>query len=157
MVGVPPATGVFIAMHSLTIPALWFALAMGALLDLTGPTASDHGGTVVSLGPMALAYLAAAYTIVQVRGAVVRRNPISLVALTILASLVASVVAVPLLCFRSLYADPTGFSLAGELMRRLTASVYTGVPALILAWPLTHWVRIFGFQDLTARRYARRA
>lgn len=148
---------VFVAMHATPLTAMWFALAMGAVMDLLGPVGSSRGAvTFVSLGPMATAYLAAIYVTLQIRTSVVRRNPLSLVALTVVAGVLVSVVAVSIVSFRSLYTEPAGFSLVGELARRVAGAVYTGAPALLMAVPLTRLSRVFGFQDPGARRFARR-
>jgi hypothetical protein len=148
---------VFIAMHAAPLHALWYALAMGAAMDLLGPIGSSRGpGTLVGLGTMATAYLAAIAVVLQVRTSVVRRNPLSLGALTIVAGVIAAIVSVSIVSFRSLYSEPAGYSLAGELLRRTLGTFYTAIPATLLAFPLNRWLRYFGFQDPGARRFARR-
>lgn len=149
---------VFIAMHAPPLTAMWYALAMGACVDLLGPVATTRGpGTLISLGPVATAYLAAIYVTLQIRTTVVRRNPLSLVALTIVAGALVSIVAVSIISVRSLYTEPAGFSLTGELIRRLAGTLYTGATALVLAIPLTRFSRVFGFADQSNRRFSKRA
>ncbi|MBX3357128.1 MAG: hypothetical protein KF745_01740 [Phycisphaeraceae bacterium] len=148
---------VFVAMHAALHHALWFALIIGATLDLLGPIGSgaDALSTVVHLGPNALGYMAGAFAVYQVRNTVIRRNPRSVVALTIIAGVVAAIISVSLTAFRSLY-EGGGGGMFAELVSRCGTAVYTGLPALLLAFPMIRWVRIFGFPDANQRRFSRR-
>jgi hypothetical protein len=148
----------FVALHAPAVPALWFALIMGALLDLTGPLPTTDGRpAVVTLGPMALGYLAAAYVALTSRGLLVRRNPLTLIVLSIVVALVAHLVATTLLTFRSFYDPVLMWSPAEQLGRRVMSALYTGATGAVMTVILTPLTHLFGFQDQhTTRRIQRR-
>ena len=149
----------FVALHGPSMPVLWFALAMGAILDLTDPDVSAGGRFEITiLGPMALGCLAAAYTTLTIRGLLVRRNPITLIVLAVLVSLIANLLAVFMLSFRSLYDDALVWQPTPELIRRVISSLYTAATAAALAFILMPLSGLFGFhQESHGRRMARRS
>ncbi len=148
----------FIALHAPAMPALWVAVALGAVLDLTNPMLSADGRQEVTvLGPMALGCLAAAYMALTIRGVLVRRNPLTLIVLAGLFALVANLVAVALLSVRSMYDGALVFQPVQELLRRSASAGYTGLATIVLAAVLMPLSGLFGFQQEThGRRMARR-
>lgn len=149
----------FVALHAPHLPTLWFALILGAVIDLTGPLPASEGRpAVVTLGPMALGYLAGAYVALTSRGLLVRRNPLTLIVLSVLVALVAHLVATTLLTFRSFYDPILLWSPAEQLGRRTLSALYTAATGAALTIILTPLTGLFGFQDQhTTRRIQRRA
>jgi hypothetical protein len=153
---------VFVALLASAPAALWTALLIGLAVDLSTLRAAALGDPIVIVGPHALGYLLAAYTILTIRPIVMRKNPVTLVVLSIVGEILASIVVVAILglrqiIFRGSWADGLGLSLTSDLWHRIIGSCYTAAAAILLAalfFPLFSW---FGFQDQSARRpFARR-
>jgi rod shape-determining protein MreD len=147
---------VFIALFAGHRAAIWSALALGLAIDLTTLRGTD---AMVIAGPHALGYAAAAYFVLTSRPLVMRRNPFTLMLMSILAEGLSSVVVVFVFAVRrgiwwNSWADVPRHALLSELGDRLLGSLYTGLPALALSlvfFPLLPW---FGFQDSAGRRPA---
>jgi rod shape-determining protein MreD len=145
---------VFIALLASSTAALWTAWIVGMAVDVTTLRGS---GAIVVAGPHALGYLAAAYLILTIRPLVMRKNPITLVLLSIAGEGMAAVVIVFLFAVRrtlwhGTWADDIQSSLMSDLWQRIIGACYTGAAAAVLAavlFPLTTW---FGFQDQSLRR-----
>lgn len=142
----------FIALAGPTVPVLWVALAMGAVVDLY---TDREAGNLVVLGPYALGYMAGAYLVLVMRGLMFRRSPLSMIFLSILATAIAELVVVFFFTVRALYPGPTTWSAGTELLSRMFGAGYTALSAGVLSlilFPLTH---MFGFQDIHSRRFVR--
>lgn len=153
---------VFVAMFAQAGPTLWFALAAGAAMDLTGRLPRSGGlDTVVVLGPQALGFMLAAYLVLQLRGLVIRGNPFSLAILSFLAGCVAAILAVAVLTLRHQLGAWMGWpgdiewSARAELFARLGSSVYTGLISLVLALVFRRLMGLMGLADPHLRRYGR--
>lgn len=147
----------FIALHAPPLPALWFALVMGALIDLTGPIPTTDGRpAVTTLGPMALGYLAAAYVALTSRGLLVRRNPLTLIVLSVIIAAVAHLIATTLLTFRSFYDPVLMWSPAEQLGRRMMSALYTAGTSAVMTAILTPLTGLFGFHDQHSNRRIQR-
>lgn len=147
---------VFVALLASSNAAMWTALLVGAAVDITTLRATT-GVPIVIVGPHALGYAAAAYMILTLRPMVMRRNVVTMVALSVIGSWLAAVVIVSVLAirrtlFHGSWADGLPGSLLPDLWQRLLDGCYTGAAALVLAailLPLAPW---FGFQDPSIRR-----
>jgi cell shape-determining protein MreD len=145
---------VFIALLGSSVAAMWTALLIGLVVDLT---TLRGAGAIVIAGPHALGYVAAAYMIITLRPIVMRKNPITLVALSIVGEALAALVVVSVFALRRMlfhgsWADGLPGALTTDLVQRLLGAAYTGVAAIALAailFPLIPW---FGFQDPSVRR-----
>jgi hypothetical protein len=135
---------VFIALSAPAKHALWAALLIGLLIDLTWLIPRTDGGEAIVIGPHALGALLAAQLVLSVRGMVIRRHFLTLIILSIVAASVMAVVVVAFMTVRDLYGDPIDFSPTGELVSRLLSAVTTGGSAL--AWALVLRPIEAGFQ-----------
>ncbi|USO00144.1 MAG: hypothetical protein H6810_05640 [Phycisphaeraceae bacterium] len=145
---------VYVALSAPPKQALWSALLLGALLDLTGEIARTDMTAAWILGPSAIGLLIAAQFVITVRGMVIRRHPLTLVVLSIVAAGVAQTVVVAFLTVRHLYGDPIAFAPTGELVTRLGSALYTGATAFVWAIVLRPVDPLFRFQhDRIGRRY----
>lgn len=145
---------VFVAMSAPVVPTLWVALLMGLAVDLRSPR---DGGTLLVVGPYALGYMAGAYLVVTMRGIMFRRNPLSVMFLSLLSSLLAELIVVAFFSIRGMYSIDTDFSAGRELLHRLLSSLYTALTtAWVMALVLLPMTSLFGFQDPHARRFAGR-
>ncbi|MEM1329236.1 MAG: hypothetical protein AAGG07_01615 [Planctomycetota bacterium] len=142
---------VFIAASAPPRTALWSCLALGIAVDLLGPAA---GSSQVVLGPNALGYLLAAQLVLALRGVMVRRNPLSLAFLSVMAAATTGVVVVACYAARGLLIDPIGFAPAPELGTRLLAALYTAATGLFMALVLLPLAPTIGFG--TERRFGSR-
>jgi len=140
---------VFVALFGSPPAALWNGLLIGLAVDLT--TFRGEAATAIA-GPYALAYAAAAYFVLSTRSMVVRRSPITLPVMSILASLVAALVVTVIFAIRrtlwgGAWADGFGGALGSDLWRGIVGSLYTGATGLFLAAILLPLQRFYGFQD----------
>lgn len=148
---------VFIALHADTRPTLWAAIVLGLLVDLLQPVALVDGGSVVIPGPHALGFFLAAYMTLSLRGMVVRRNPLTVLILSILGSVAVAMVVIAFMTLRSLFDPSLAWRGATELMPALLSALYTGLAALLMSVPLFALTPFFGFPNLHAPRFSRRA
>lgn len=135
---------VFVALSAPARHALWAAMLIGLLIDLTWLVPRTDGGEAIVIGPHALGALLATQLVLSVRGMVIRRHFLTLAFLSIVSASVMAVVVVAFLTVRDLYGDPVDFSPTGELVSRLLGAVYTGGSAL--AWALVARFIEPGFQ-----------
>ncbi len=147
---------VFVALHTEPRPALWAGLVLGLLVDLVHPLALVDGGGVTIPGPHALGFMLAARLTLSIRGVVIRRNPVTLVILSVLAAAVAETVVVACMTLRSAFDGAVVWGGFGELFPGLLSALYTGLAALVLSFPLFALTPFFGFPPLHAPRFARR-
>lgn len=139
---------VFVALFAPPLPALWTALLLGLTIDLASP----RGTGVIIAGPHALGFTLAAYLVITVRPIMMRRNPLTLMVLSIIASALAQLVVVAIFSFRGIYPDPFAWFPMRELIERLLSSLYTGATGLLLAFVLFPTMPMFGFNDAHLRR-----
>ena len=141
---------VFIALFASPTAALWTGLFAGLAIDLSTPRGD---AALIIAGPHALAYLAAAAFVLRTRPLVMRRNPLTLAVLSILAGTIAALIINLLFAVRRvLWGDHFADPLLGDLWQRLIGAAYTGGAALILWAILTPLARFFAFQEQGARR-----
>lgn len=146
---------VFVALHAPRKHALWCAIVLGVSMDLLTPINHDNGGPVTLIGPYALGYLLAAQFIFSVRGMVIRRNPLTIAFLSMIASLIAEILVVALITLRSIVGDSIAWDAGDALIDHSLSSVYTGVAALFLSFIFFALTPAFGFHTVIATRFAR--
>ncbi|MEM9066724.1 MAG: hypothetical protein AAGB51_14690 [Planctomycetota bacterium] len=134
---------VFVALGAPPVHALWACLIAGLCLDLTGRAG---GSDAVVPGPHALGMLLAGQLVLATRSIVIRRNPLTLAALSAAAALLTGLVVVFLYGIRSLLFGSVDASGWDQLVARSGAALYTGVTGLLLALVLVPSVGLFGFQ-----------
>ena len=147
---------VFVALHADPRPVRWSALSLGLLVDLVRPVVLVDGGAAAIPGPHALGFLLAAQMTLSLRGMVVRRNPLTLVILSIVGATVAAVVVVAIMTLRSFFDASVVWAGGRALLPGLLSAFYTGLAALVLSFPLFAMTPFFGFPNLQAPRFARR-
>jgi uncharacterized membrane protein YczE len=146
---------VFIALFAPPLAALWTALLIGLAVDLS--TVWSNGvSELVVVGPCALGYVAGAYFVLTVRALLYRRNPITMMAMSVLAAALAGLVFVAIHSIRTIYTDAYVFHGLSELGERLLAAIYTGAAGLVLAFVLFPMMPLFGFHDPRERRFGAR-
>lgn len=147
---------VFVALHSEPKPALWSALILGLLVDLLQPIAMLDGGAAVVPGPHALGFLLAAQMTLALRGMVIRRNPLTLVFLSVLGAIVASITVSTVMGVRTIGDDALAWRGARELVPAFWSALYTALSALVMSFALFATTPLFGFPHAYAPRFARR-
>ncbi|MEO0483458.1 MAG: hypothetical protein AAF138_07510 [Planctomycetota bacterium] len=145
---------VFVALWAPATHALWACLALGVLADLTWHLPRTDGGIATILGPYAIGYTLLGALVINMRGMMIRRNPITMAFLCVLGSLVAQIAVVALFTVRRVYGDPIAWDAGDELLTRALASVYTGGVGLIVSLALFAGAPLFQFQQAGGRRPA---
>ena len=146
---------VFVALYAPRKHALWCAVVLGIFMDLLTPINHDNGGPVTLIGPYALGYLLAAQFIFSVRSMVVRRNPLTIAFLSILASLIANILVVAIITLRATAGDNIEWHARDALMDHTFSSLYTGAGAVFLSFIFFALTPAFGFHTAIATRFAR--
>lgn len=146
---------VFVAMNAPRKPTLWSAIGLGVVMDLLSPMPAADGGTVTIIGPHALGYLLGVHFVLAVRGMLIRRNPLTMVVMSILVMLIAQVVVVAIFSARDLGASSIVWDSGDQLRIRLFQSLYTGISALLLSFVFFAMGPVFGFQSAVPTRFAR--
>ncbi|MFK7882617.1 MAG: hypothetical protein AB8F26_00350 [Phycisphaerales bacterium] len=147
---------VFVALHAESRATLWAALLLGVLMDLLVPVPLVGGGTVVVPGPHALGFLLAAQLTMAMRGMVIRRNPLTLIVLSMIGSLVVSITSIAVLGLRSATDSSMSWGGASELIPGIWSALYTTLSALVMSFPLFAAAGVFGFPMVNAGRFTRR-
>jgi len=157
--GVHPSTivplMVFVALYAPRRHALWGAILLGVTRDLLTPLTHADGGSIVLVGPHALGALLGVQLVFSVRGMVVRRNPITLAVLSVLAAIVAQSVVVAIVTARVTVGDYIAWDASDELVQRALSSLYTGLGGVVLAFAYFALTPAFGFHSAVATRFAR--
>ncbi len=145
---------VFVSLFASGGAAAWTALALGLATDLSTLRGDE---ALVIIGPYSLGYLAIAGFVLKVRPIVGRRNPISIVALSVAGDLLAAFVIVFILGLRRMlfwgsWSDGASSPLLTELWHRTVGAFYTALPALGIGLILLLLMPWFGFSDTSGRR-----
>jgi len=144
---------VFIGLHAPTWTVIWAGLVLGLVADLQSSPMPE----TLLIGPTTLGYLAAAYTVLQLRSMVFRQSLLTLVALVLAAGLFAEGVTVAMLTVRSwswtLGQPIPGWSAADQLVHRFLELIYTSAVALPLGVLLFRTTRLWGFAPRNERRF----
>ncbi len=136
VVGAPSFAIPIVTLIALCAPpmaTLWAALAIGLLLDLTSPMSTTTSGTIFLIGPSAIGMVLAAQFVLLVRGMVIRRNPLTLVVLSMAAGVISAICTVAIITVREvILRDPVVWAPTHELLDRLLSAILTGGSALVL-------------------------
>lgn len=147
---------VFVALHAETRATVWTALALGLVSDLLNPVTMTNGGAAVIPGPHALGYLLCAQLVIASRGVVIRHNPLTLVVLSVLGALAASIMTTAVMGVRTIFDDTVVWSGTTGLVTGFWSALYTALSALVLSFPLFAAAPLFGFHHPQSQRFARR-
>lgn len=148
---------IFIAMHAPAGVALWSALFLGLLVDLTSSIDLAPGySPAFIVGPHALGLALGAQATLALRGIVMRRNPVAMVFLCIVGAAAMEVVVVTLMTIRWAYGDPVIWDPSGQLLARLASALYTGATGLFAALVLFPFSGLFAFPQQGAAWRSRR-
>ncbi|TVQ63802.1 MAG: hypothetical protein EA378_00730 [Phycisphaerales bacterium] len=142
---------VFIALAAPPRQTLWACLILGLGMDLTARVA---GSPSVVVGPYALGFLLMGQLVLAARGLMIRRNPLSLVLLSVLGSIVASIVVVAIYTIRGLVFGPEPFPAGQQLVTRVLAALYTVLTAFGMSLLLLPAAGLFGFPHDQHRRFS---
>jgi cell shape-determining protein MreD len=134
---------VIIALCAPGIQALWACMVLGLMMDLTSPQPLVAGQIVV-LGPHALGFLVAGQFVLAVRGLVLRRNPFTVVVLSVIAGCIMQIVVTALLTVHAAL-DSTQWGAGAELGSRLLGAVVTGGTALLVALLVLPMAPLLGY------------
>lgn len=137
---------------------LWSCLALGLGVDLLTPIPTATGSVVV-IGPHALGYLVAGQFVLVVRGLVIRKNPFTVVALSIVAAALMEITVTAALTLRHslpFFHDPTEWRAAAQLASRLFSAVLTGASGLVMGLLLLPLAPGLGLQQSHSRQWVRR-
>jgi len=137
---------VFIALGAPHVATLWAAFLLGLMVDLTSPIPfAERSGEAWVVGPYVLGYLLSAQIMLSMRGVVVRKHPLTLVGLSLVASLIIHICVTFLYSIRAAY-DPIAWDLSDQLLSRFFSSLWTMVSALVMWVFLSRVARFMEFQ-----------
>ena len=122
---------VYIAVCAAPRHAMWSCLGLGVMLDLLSAHATK-GEPMTIIGPYALGLMLAGQFVLAVRGLVIRRNPLTVLALSIPAAAIVQIVVVAIVTARHVAGDPTVWNATAELGARLLSALMTGVSGLVM-------------------------
>lgn len=141
----------FIALCAPPAQVLWACMALGVVLDLTAPRPTAAGSLTV-LGPYAIGLMLAGWFVLLVRGLVIRRNPLTLVVVSVLASLICHIWVTAIFTARRII-DSADWHATSELLSRVCSSLLTGGSALVLALVLLPLAPMLGLHTGHARNW----
>ncbi|MEM6749611.1 MAG: rod shape-determining protein MreD [Planctomycetota bacterium] len=124
--------------------ALWSAIALGALSDLSGAPVAETSPIV---GPRALGYALAAWAILRARPLLVRDSWRTLALATPAAVILVTVVSVALLGLRQapfFAGEPVVGGAGGYLLERMGDGLYTALLGVPLGWLLLRMRGVLG-------------
>lgn len=146
---------VFVAINAPRKPTLWCAIMLGIIMDLLRPIPAVDGGTFTVIGPHALGYLLGVHFIMAVRGMLIRRNPLTMVVMSILVMLIAQIVVIAIFTTRGLGDSSLVWDAGTKLQQGVFSSLYTGISALLLSFLFFALGPFFGFASTVPTRFAR--
>lgn len=149
---------VYLALYAPPRVMLWLALLVGLATDLLHPiTVRGNPDVLWLVGPHAIGYLAGVYAVIVVRGYMIKRNPLTLPALSVGAGVLAALVAAMILTFRK-QIDSPGVMVdqpSAVLLTYLGSALYTGAVALPMFFLLRPLSGVLGLTDNYHRRGVR--
>jgi rod shape-determining protein MreD len=146
---------VFVALHAPRTHTIWAAIVLGVVSDLLSPMVHVDGGASTVLGPHALGYLLVCQFVFAIRGMVIRRNPLTLIFLSLVGALIAQILIVAIFTLRGFIDDDLFWRAGPELIQRLLSAVYTMLGAIVLSFVFFALEPVFGFHSAVPTRYAR--
>jgi hypothetical protein len=146
---------VFIALCAPAMQASWACLVLGLFMDLTSPVALP-GDSLVVIGPHAIGYFLACQFVLAIRGVVIRRHPLAVVVLSIVAAGIMQIAVTASLTLRAVLIDQAMiWSAKHEIVERLASAVVTGGTAFVVAIILAPMAPLLGLP--AARSWVKRA
>jgi rod shape-determining protein MreD len=139
----------FVALWAPQPTAVWAGLILGLLTDcLVRLPASDGRAYIALLGPNALGYALAAYTVIQIRNIFKRESAIALTVCLFLAGIMAFLLTIMLITGRGVYTEPIpGWHALPQLARAMACLLYSSILALPLGWLLEKTRPLWGFDN----------
>ena len=140
---------VFISLHAPIRTAVLACGILGLLVDLAASPytlaepATAH--TVTLIGPYALGYAAGGYLVILMRPMLIRRHPMALAVMSLLAGAEVHLVVLALLWVRQWYEPLAAFHAVEQLSPRALGLLYTSGLAIFLAFPLSWSAGTFAF------------
>lgn len=148
---------VFVAIGAPQHVVWWTSFTLGLVMDLTFNVELLHGAPPATIvGPYTLGFLLAGQLVITMRGLMMRRNPLTVAFLSVVAAAVCQIVVVGFYTARSAFGDPIVFNPTSELIARLGGALLTGATGLVLALLLTPLAPALGLSGGQPRRYSRR-
>jgi hypothetical protein len=147
---------VVIALSASPAAALWSCLGLGLALDLITPLSSPDGNELWVAGPHALGFLVAGQFVLLVRGLVIRRNPLTVLALSILAMGLAQIVVTAIFTARHFMGDQIPWEPGAQLVSRLLSALLTGGSGLVMSLVLLPLAPGLGMHGSHSRQWVRR-
>jgi len=144
---------VFVSLWARHAAALGACLIVGLVVDLLFQMRTEDGFPVVVVGPHALGFMLAGYTVLTLRALMFKRNIVSLAFLVVLTGVLAQILATFLLAVRAsydvvLFPDPLA-----EMGQRIASALYSGVVAIVFGGALNMIRPVFGFEADTRRGF----
>jgi hypothetical protein len=144
---------VWIALWAPQATASTACLIVGLLLDLTSPLPLvDSGVEVVAVGPYALGCLLMAQAIIAARGLMIKKNPLTLMVLTVVGGMVAHAVVAALYTARWSIGDPIVWEPTQQLVARAGIAAYSSLSALAVSLLLYPIQPLFAFASSSPTR-----
>jgi hypothetical protein len=134
---------VFIALCAPAMQAVWACLILGAFLDLTAPQAIA-GENITVLGPYAVGMAIACQFVLSIRGLVIRRHPLAVVMLSMIAAAIMHIVVVAFFTLRDICGDPVVWHTTQELLGRFISAGLTSITAFFIALALGPMAPLLG-------------
>lgn len=149
----------FVAMHAESGSVTWAALLAGVLMDLSDPSMTGPRAPLYLIGSHTLGFFFGAQAVLSVRGIVVRRNPISVGAMSLVLGIAAGLFWTAWWTMRSWYPNsqpPWGDGSAlMQLGRQLLQALTSGVVGVPIGWILLKSAPAWGFPSVLTRARTR--
>ncbi len=136
--------------------ALWASLALGAAMDLTAGRSQANGQAITIVGPYAIGMVLACQLVLVVRGVVIRRNPLTVMAMSMLSGLVCQICVTAMLVVHRVVDSSFAFNATHELFERAFSAILTGGTGLAMGLVLVPMSGLFGLPGSGVRAYGRR-
>lgn len=141
---------VFFCLHATAHAAVWTCVLAGIAMDLLWWPGATSGPPGAVLGLYAIGYGISGWAILRVRSVMVRKNPLTLIVLSVGFMMIAQTWITLLLGVRSIY-DPIEWSVGSQLVGRIASAGLTGASALALWLVLTPLMPVFRFHQPLSR------
>lgn len=157
---------VFVALFAPGVTAYWTALILGFLVDVTtlrGGLSTGGVPPMVIVGPHAIGFVAGAFLVHTVRPMMMKKNPLTIMALSMVVAGLVAVVASSILGMRELFlvgswGDGGEYRALSDLAARLVGALYTAGTGLVIGAILLWLHPLFSFHDSGGRRaFSRRS
>ncbi|HWB18809.1 MAG TPA: hypothetical protein VG711_00795 [Phycisphaerales bacterium] len=149
----------FVALTASRSIVPWAALILGLLVDLLEPYSQVPDRMVTLIGPNALAYLAAAYVVMQLRTLVFPRRAMSIGFMAFVAHACSALVLISIFVIRSRFDSvvyPTRDGALAEFFHQILVALYSGLVGVPVGWMLLKTLPVWGFQVSMTRMAIRR-